>query len=125
MYLEKVRFLSRYAPKRPISSVTIVSGDGFFDKAMIMKLGFVNAEYVADRWHLKDFGLQKMFGSSGYELLKSHFTAMIDSASATEFDKTLESARELLRARPNRSGEMETNLETFASQRQYYATYCL
>ena len=57
MYLEKVRFLSRYAPKRPISSVTIVSGDGFFDKAMIMKLGFVNAEYVADWWHMKDSGL--------------------------------------------------------------------
>ena len=54
MYLKNVRFLSRYAPKRPISSVKIVSGDGFFDKETIIKLGFVNAEYVADWWHMTD-----------------------------------------------------------------------
>ena len=70
MYLKKVCFVLRHAPKRPISSVKSVSGDGFFDKEMIIKLGFLNAEYVADRWHMKDTGLQNVFGSSGYELPK-------------------------------------------------------
>ena len=64
MYLKKVRFLLRYAPKRPIASVRIASGYGF-GKVMIIKLGFVNAEYVTGRWHMKDSGLRTIFGSSG------------------------------------------------------------
>ena len=66
-----------------------------------------------------------MFGSSYYKLLKIHFSVMIDAASVTKFDKTLDSARDLLHSRPNRSGDMETNLAKFDSQQQHYATYCL
>ena len=65
MYLEKVHFLLRHAPKRPILSLKIVSGGGFFDKETIIKLRFVNAEYVADWWHMKDSVLQILLDQVG------------------------------------------------------------
>ena len=63
-------FLRKHTPLRPLSSVNIVSGDGFFDQKLIQSMGFINATFVMDRWHLRESGLLKMFGPTGYGLLK-------------------------------------------------------
>ena len=70
MYRAQVRFVEKYAPRRPLVSVNIVSGDGFFDAQVIKDLGLVNAAFIYDRHHLKGDGLEKMFGKVTYEMLK-------------------------------------------------------
>ena len=63
--------ISESAPGRSKEEVMIVAGDGFFDQKMCNDtLGFTNAAYITDVWHLLDQGLCKLFGKSGYILLK-------------------------------------------------------
>ena len=61
-YRFMARFLAENAPGRPLADVTIVAGDGFFDQDMIVDFGFINAQYIADLWHLLDSGLRNKFG---------------------------------------------------------------
>ncbi len=118
-------FLSKNSPARPLSTVNVVSGDGFFDQDMVTKLGFVLAKFITDIWHLKDSGLDKLFGKAGHEMLKSHLIRMIDAKSEKEFEDVHLAAQELLKAMPARNGQLEQTLEDFASRRETYAQYCL
>jgi len=125
MYKFLADFLGESAPYRPLSNVNIVAGDGFFDQQMIEDLGFVNAHYITDQWHLFDSGLQKMFGNVGYTILKHHLVKMVKATSEDAYEETLRSAYALLREHPSRDGQMEKDLTTFASRRQHYAAYCI
>ena len=124
MYQFVADFLGESAPGRPLADVNIVSGDGLFDQDMVIELGFVNAKFFTDQWHLLDSGLSKKFGKSGYELLKGHLVRMVKADSEQEFEDTLQAARNLLQSQLNRNGQLESDLEEFASLRKTYASYC-
>ena len=51
-------FLGAASPKWPLSEVKVVAEDGFFDQDLVRKLGFTNAFYVTDQWHLLDSGIE-------------------------------------------------------------------
>ena len=89
MYQFGCNFLATSSPGHPLIDVDTVSADGFFDQALIVKLGFVNARFILDQWHLLDSGLMKMFGKSGYELLNEHLIKMIKAQSEIEYNATL------------------------------------
>lgn len=125
MYQFVADFLGESAPGRPLSEVNIVAGDGFFDQDMIITLGFINACFITDQWHLLDSGLSKMFGKSAYTLLQGHLVGMVKAASEAEFDDTLKSANDLLAVQAKRNGQTEQDLAEFASRRKTYASYCI
>ena len=125
MYHFVAKFLAENAPARPLSDVKIVAGDGFFNQDMINKFGFTMAKFLLDHWHLHDSGLTQMFGKAGHELLKGHLTEMIQAESEERFNQVIKAARELLQAQKVRNGETEKAFETFVSQRESYAQYCL
>lgn len=125
MYQFVADFLGESAPGRPLSNVNIVAGDGFFDQELITRLGFINAHYVTDQWHLLDSGLEKMFGKAGHALLKGHLVRMVNATSKAEFEETLKLAEELLAVQPTRDGQLEEVLANFASKRMTYASYCV
>ena len=77
MYQFGCNFLAKSSPGRPFTEVNAVAADGFFDQDLIVKLGFVNAQFILDQWHLLDSGLMKMFGKSGYEILNRHLIKII------------------------------------------------
>jgi hypothetical protein len=103
------------------------SGDWgwFFDKNMVKEMGFPNARFIMDRFHLFDSGLKKKFGNIGYDLLQSYLHGLVNPSSKEEFDSILESAHNLLRQQPMQNGVFGMDLTTFASRRQCYALYCL
>ena len=69
MYAAQADFLKEFAPECSLNEVMMVAGDGFFDQSLIRKMGFTNARFIQDHWHLYDSGLKQMFGPAGYELL--------------------------------------------------------
>ena len=128
MYRFVANFLAEAAPGRLLSSVMVLEGDGFFDQEMIVNLGFTNARFVMDHFHLyisPNPGLAKMFGKRGFELLKGHLIQMIQANSEEEFDSIVESARQKLHAQTPRDQQMESDLNTFAGKWESYAQYCL
>jgi len=125
MYQFLALFLSENSPGRLLSAVNVVSGDGFFDQNMITELGFINARFITDQWHLFDSGLQKMFGKSAHDLLKSHLSRMIHAPSEKEFEDTFCAGQDLLKSVHARDGELEQKFEDFAALRDTYAQYCL
>ena len=52
MYEAQAIFLKEFSPSRPLTMVDIVAADRFFDQSMIHKLGFSNAAFIQDHWHL-------------------------------------------------------------------------
>ncbi|KAL7546585.1 hypothetical protein ACHAWF_009917, partial [Thalassiosira exigua] len=117
MYEFSARFLEEYTPGRPLSEVRVVSGDGFFNRQIIRDMGFVNARLITDQWHLIDSGLELMFGKAIFGIISGHLIRMIRSNSEKEFNKTYESAKNLLSASEMHSGEAEANLKDFAERR--------
>jgi len=125
MYQFICDFLSQSTPLRRLCDVSIVSGDGFFNQEIVIELGFINARFVTDQWHMLDSGLLKKFGKIGHELLRGHLVQMIHAGSELEFDDILRSGFELIRAQPQMNGQMESDLEAFAGLKDTYASYCL
>ena len=132
MYAFMARFLQDHAPGWPATDVHIVAGDGFFDQDMVTKtLGFVNAAYFTDQWHLLDSGLGKMFGESGYTKLNVYLDKMVQALSEDEFDGAYKAAEAVIRGQStvdgppsNVDGRLLETLNTFASKRKTYASYC-
>ena len=98
MYKAHASFLARYAPGLPLQTVKMVASDDFFDENIIKEMGFPNARFIMDKFHLLDLWLKKKYDKVGYELLKSHLIRMVNSPSQSEFDSILESACQLLSA---------------------------
>jgi hypothetical protein len=59
MYTAQASFLAKYAPGRGLCTVQVVAGDVFFYKNMVKEMGFPNARFIMDRFHLFDSGLKK------------------------------------------------------------------
>ena len=125
MYKCLSKFLGDFSPGRPLSMVEIVSGDAFFDQEMVIDLGFVNASFITDQHHLIDSGLAKKFGKGGCDLLKGHLIEMIRSPTETDFQNTLQSAKELPESMTPRNGQLESDLLEFAGLKNTYSQYCL
>jgi hypothetical protein len=126
MYKFVVDFIGESASGRSKEEVMIVAGDGFFDQKMCNDtLGFTNAAYITDVWHLLDQGLCKLFGKSGYILLKGNLDGMVNANSEIEFEEYLNSARAVLLSQDKPDQDLMKTLEDFASNRQTYASYCL
>ena len=56
MYCAQARFLEEYAPGCPLSEVLIVAGDVFLNQSVVHSMGFTNATFIVDHWHLYDSG---------------------------------------------------------------------
>ena len=126
MYKFVADFIGENAPGRSKEEVLIVAGDGFFDQKMCNDtLGFTNAAYITDVWHLLDQGLCKLFGKSGYILLKGNLDGMVNANSEIEFEEYLNSAQTVLLSQDKPDQELKKTLEDFASNRRTYASYCL
>ena len=125
MYAFMCKFLGKNSPGRLLSEVKIVSGDGFFDTDTIRKLGFTNANFILDQWHFINSGVEKMFGSRGYETLKEYLIPMIRAADELTFDSLHKAAVSLLESLPRRNGEWENTLRAFVSNRETFASYCI
>ncbi len=59
MYQFAADFLAEFSPERPLASVDIVAGDGYFSQDFIFRLGFTEARFVLNMWHLLDSSLEK------------------------------------------------------------------
>jgi hypothetical protein len=92
MYQFAADFLAEFSPGCPLASVDIVAGDGYFSQDYIFRLGFTEARFILDMWHLLDSGLEKIFGKSGFMKPKTHLVKMVLSSSKDEFDITFKAA---------------------------------
>ena len=59
MYKTQTSYLARYAPGLPLQTVNVVAGDVLFDKNIIEEMGFPNARFIMDKFHLLDSGLKR------------------------------------------------------------------
>ena len=125
MYAAQSKFLSKFAPSRPLSMVDVIAADGFFDQLTVRKLGFENARFIQDHFHLYDSGLLKIFGKSGYEQLQSHLVQMIKAQSESRFNEVYQSGLDLLSNDGQTDGELLGNFKKFSSRKEEYAEYCI
>ena len=88
-------------------------------------MGFVNATFIMDRWHLRELGLLKIFGPTGYGLLKNHLHRLIGAMAEHEFDEVVTLALELLKSQTRRDDDVEQNFEKFVLKKQQYSNHCL
>ena len=124
-YAFLVQFLAKNTPKLKLEDVKVVSGDGFFNQAMIEEFGYVNAKFIADWYHLFDSGLDKLFGKACKKLLDGHLPQLIKAESEAHFEHVLASAFTLLKSQPSPNAQWEHDLQQFADLRSTYAQYCL
>jgi hypothetical protein len=125
MYQFACNFMKVHSPGRLLSDVHAVAADGFFDQDLIQKLGFINAHFILDQWHLLDSGLVKIFGKSGYELLQGYLVKMVKSESEEDFQLTSELALQRLHNITPRNGALEAKLVDFVERRHTYASHLL
>ncbi len=114
MYDSLCQFLRMNALGRTFESVKVVAGDGFFNQEVIVELGFVNAKFIYDRWHLLDSRLKGML-NTGYELLKSYLTLMVHASSESDYECILLSAKNLVEAQRSKNYQDKEDLEHFQS----------
>ena len=77
-YKFMIDFVLTNTPLCRADSVLIFTGDdGFFTQEMVKEVGFPNARYSRDWFHLFDSGLVDIFGETGNTLVK-HRTEIVD-----------------------------------------------
>ena len=57
MYHFTSSFLADHSPGQRLTDVDIVSSDGFFNRHIVIDLGFTNSYFFYDQFHLIDSGL--------------------------------------------------------------------
>ena len=125
LYAAKIKFLERHAPGRSLDSISIVSADGIMDQSSMETIGLPNAHFIADRWHLVDSGLEKLFGKMTHNLIKEHLRRMMNASNESEFDDMVSMAKSLLENEHGVDGEALQNLKDFVDRRDSYALYVL
>ena len=80
MYQAQSSFLATYAPGCPLEYIHVVSGEVFFDQDMTRQIGHSNKLFIVDPFHLYDSSLLKIFGKTGYTLLKSHLLSLVQAS---------------------------------------------
>ncbi len=119
------KFLLANSPGRSGEEVDVVSGDGLFSWQSLPTLGFPNASFVADWFHLFNFGLLDRFGSHGFSLLEVHLFQMINTKSERFFDSALSNARTTLQNETIQDNKLMAKLEQFSLEKETYAQFYL
>ena len=96
MYQFACDFLGTASPKRPLCELKVVPEDGFFYQDLVGKLGFTNAVYMTDKWHLVDSGIENIFGRASNALLRGHMVKLVKAEPEAEFDSTIQCAMGIL-----------------------------
>ena len=117
-------FLVKNTPRRPIESVNVVAGDGFFNQEMVNDLGFTNANFMTDQFDLFDSVLPDRFGKY-YPHLKPHLQQMANALSKEKFEHAVKMGTNILQQITPRNAEVESKFHSFSEQRKTYAQYIL
>ena len=125
MYSFMIQFIAKSCPGRSLAEVQIVSADRFFTPKFVRDLGFINAVYIIDRWHLTSSGLDDIFGKQGADYLRGHLIQMIDANSEAQFDSVVVSANELLSTLSPRDEALETKFKDFVAMKHNYSSYLI
>ena len=91
--VEQYRFgsqaLGEMAHKRTLDDVYVVSADGFLNQKKVIELGFKNARYVCDQFHLIKVNIADVFkGTSHFQKLERFIYQLFDSQSENDFELT-------------------------------------
>jgi len=112
--------LTNMAPGRSSSKVFAFAGDGFFSQETVTSLGFVNASFIHDRWHLLE-SIKTKFGPI-YSQVKAHIHDMIYAETALQFDDSIR----LLKSKiPSSNGDLVEYIDGLASQKATFSKYLL
>ena len=139
--------LMKMAPGRSAKKVYIVTGDGYFSQQIVNELGFTEAMFISDIYHLRE-ALKKnlslpVYGSVrsliyscisfpsmsfilSYIFLLTKVKTYIDSMIYAETEAAFNDAYDLLKQKlpPNNSTVMEY-VQIFANERATYAKYLI
>ena len=122
--VDKYKFMCNFSikntPGRHPKEVHVFSGDGFFDQAMVHDLGFQNARYLKDWFHLFFTGITDMFGQYGAELLEDE----LKRARNLEYfnQAQMNATTKLLQISP-RNMLLEKKLEEFVNANHEYSHF--
>ena len=105
-------FLVKNTPNRPIENVNVVAGDGFFNEKMVNDLGFINANFIDDYFHLFDSVLPDHFGKY-YPHLKPHLQQMSNALSKENFEHAVKMGTNILQQMTPRNAEVEFKFVSF------------
>jgi hypothetical protein len=78
-----------------------------------------------DRWHLRESGLENMFGRKAFRLLKNHLHQLVGPKTDQKNDNVVSLAFELIRAQVYRDDEAEQNLGEFVLAKKHYSNHCI
>ena len=81
MYHFTSSFLADHSTGRRLTDVDIVSGDGFFNRHILIDTGFKNEYLISDQFHLIDSGIVNIFGKYCVELLQGILVNTIQAQS--------------------------------------------
>jgi len=112
--------LKNMAPGRPSSDVFAFAGDGYFSQELVTSLGFVNASFIHDRWHLLENIKAKM--GQIYMQVKVHIHDMINAETALQCD---DSVRLLKSYIPSSNVELVKYIDDISSQKATFSKYLL
>ena len=77
------------AHKRTLDDVYVVSADGFLDQKKVIELGFKNARYVCDQFHLIKVNIADAFKGTGhFQKLAKFIYQLFNSQSENDFELT-------------------------------------
>ncbi len=116
-------FLIRNTPGHDSDKVHVFSGDGSFDQAMVHDLGFQNARYLKDWFHLFFTGLTDTFGQYGAELLEDELKQMIRARNQEYFIQAKMNATTKLHQISPHNMLLEKKLEEFANANHEYSQF--
>ena len=111
-------------PARPAEKVNVVAGDGFFNQEMVKNLGFGNAIYMADYYHLFDTVLPDRFGKYFIHLIP-HLIQMANCLSEDQFKLASNNGKSLLEEMSPRDLSIEEDFKNFIEERSTYSQYIL
>ena len=63
------------------------------DQSSMTDIELPNAHFFADRWHLKESGIEKHFGKRVHGLIGEYVRRMLDARDEKEFDELVAGAR--------------------------------
>ena len=123
-YQAIICFALKNAPKLTPDKVYVVTADGFCDQKMVTEVFCLpNACYMADRWHLKNSILPKIFRVNTYDAISGYLLQMMDANTEEIFNNAYFQAKTQLRDRTNRNERHEEALDQFANNWQTYASF--
>ena len=91
---------------------------------IVIDLGFTNAYFFSDQFHLIDSGLVNIFGKYGVNLLQGILVNMIQAQSEEEFYQNYNAGVEFLNATCADNCDLISKFKAFEEDNKIYASYC-